>query len=99
MSGVDVTWAPAGAIFVKNGKWKGSFVFVGLKGQTLYRAVIDPNDKRKVIRVEEYMKGAFGRLRDVAESPDGQLYVCVSNRDGRGVPRAEDDRIIKVSIE
>jgi glucose/arabinose dehydrogenase len=99
LSGTDKTWAPAGAIFVKNGKWKGSFVFVGLKGETLYRAVIDPNDASKVLRVEEYMKQTFGRLRDVAEAPDGTLYICVSNRDGRGVPRSQDDRIIKLNVQ
>jgi glucose/arabinose dehydrogenase len=99
LSGTDKTWAPAGAIFVKNGKWKGSFVFVGLRGQTLYRAVIDPTNPRKILRVEEYMKNTYGRLRDVAEAPDGTFYICVSNRDGRGTPKAEDDRIIKMRVE
>jgi aldose sugar dehydrogenase len=98
-SGGAVTWAPAGAIFVKNGKWKGSFLFVGLRGETLYRAVIDPNDKRKIIRVEEYMKQTYGRLRDIAEGPDGKFYICVSNKDGRGTPKASDDRIITLTIE
>jgi aldose sugar dehydrogenase len=98
-SGTDVTWAPAGAIFVKNGKWKGSFLFVSLRGQTLHRAVIDPNDPRKILRVEEYMKNTFGRLRDIYEAPDGTFYICVSNRDGRGVPKEEDDRIIKLTVE
>jgi aldose sugar dehydrogenase len=99
LSGTDVTWAPAGAVFVKKGKWKGSFLFVGLRGETLYRAVIDPANNRKILRVEEYMKGVFGRLRDVAEAPDGKLYICVSNKDGRGKPKAEDDRIITLSVE
>jgi glucose/arabinose dehydrogenase len=99
LSGTDKTWAPAGATFIKNGKWKGSFVFVGLKGETLYRAVIDPANPRKILRVEEYMKQVYGRLRDVAEAPDGTLYICVSNRDGRGKPKAEDDRIIKLTIQ
>jgi glucose/arabinose dehydrogenase len=99
LSGTDKTWAPAGAIFVKNGKWKGSFLFVGLKGETLYRAVIDTNDASKILRIEEYMKQTFGRLRDIAEAPDGTFYICVSNRDGRGVPRAQDDRIIKLTVQ
>ncbi|MGL4629924.1 MAG: PQQ-dependent sugar dehydrogenase [Leadbetterella sp.] len=98
-SGTDKTWAPAGATFIRNGKWRGSFVFVGLRGYSLYRAVIDPNNPRVVLRVEEYLNNTFGRLRDVAEASDGTLYVCVSNRDGRGTPRAEDDKIIKVRIE
>ena len=99
LSGTDVTWAPAGAIFVKKGKWKGSFLFVGLRGETLYRAVIDPQNPRKILRIEEYLKQTYGRLRDVAEAPDGTFYICVSNKDGRGTPKAEDDRIIKLRVE
>jgi glucose/arabinose dehydrogenase len=99
LSGNNTTWAPAGAIFVKNGKWKGSFLFVGLRGETLYRAVIDPANPRKILRLEEYLKQTYGRLRDVAEAPDGTFYICVSNRDGRGTPKAEDDRIIKLNVE
>lgn len=99
LSGNNTTWAPAGAIFVKNGKWKGSFLFVGLRGETLYRAVIDPANPRKILRLEEYLKQTYGRLRDVAEAPDGTFYICVSNRDGRGSPKAEDDRIIKLNVE
>jgi glucose/arabinose dehydrogenase len=99
LSGGDKTWAPAGAVFVKKGKWKGSFLFVGLRGQTLYRAVIDPANPRKILRIEEYLKQTYGRLRDVAEAPDGTFYICVSNKDGRGTPKAEDDRIIKLTIE
>jgi glucose/arabinose dehydrogenase len=99
LSGTDKTWAPAGALFVKIGKWKGSFLFVGLRGETLYRAVIDPNDASKIVRVEEYLKQTYGRLRDIAEAPDGSFYICVSNRDGRGTPRAQDDRIIKLFVE
>lgn len=99
ISGTDKTWAPAGAVFLKKGKWKGSFLFVGLRGETLYRAVIDPADPRKILRIEEYLKQTYGRLRDVAEAPDGTIYICISNRDGRGTPRAQDDRIIKLFIE
>ena len=99
LSGTDFTWAPAGAIFVKNGKWKGSFLFVGLKGQTLYRAVIDPNNPNKITKVEEYLKGVFGRLRDITEAPDGTFYICVTNKDGRGTPKPEDDRIFMLNVE
>ena len=98
-SGSTTTWAPAGCTFVSKGKWKGSFLYAGLKGETLYRIVIDPKDNRKILRTEKFFVNKYGRLRDVAEGPDGSIYVCVSNRDGRGTPKAEDDRILKIKIE
>jgi len=57
----------------------------------------DANDPTKVIAQERLMQGKFGRLRDVVNGPDGSLYLCTSNRDGRNTPVATDDRIIKIS--
>jgi len=38
----------------------------------------------------------YGRIRDVAEGPDGYLYFSTSNRDGRGKPTEDDDRIMRL---
>jgi hypothetical protein len=32
----------------------------------------------------------------VAVGPDGLIYFCTSNRDGRGTPIAADDRIARL---
>jgi glucose/arabinose dehydrogenase len=93
-SGDTVTWAPTGGIFIKNGDWKGSLVFTGLRGQALYRAVFDSADPNRIEKVERYLYRKFGRLRNVAERADGTLYIAVSNQDGRGDPLSADDRII-----
>jgi glucose/arabinose dehydrogenase len=39
--------------------------------------------------------GQYGRLRTVVAAPDGTLWFTTSNRDGRGSPRAGDDRILQ----
>jgi len=38
----------------------------------------------------------YGRIRDVAEGPDGYIYFSTSNRDGRGKPTEDDDRIMRL---
>lgn len=98
-SGDTATWAPTGGVFIAEGEWQGSFVFTGLRGQALYRAVFDSADPSKIQTVERYLHKRFGRLRNVIEGPDGKLYIAVSNQDGRGDPLTEDDRIIMLTQE
>lgn len=88
-SGATTTWAPSGAAFVGN-----SFFFAGLKGATLYEAVIENS---QVVRFKEHLVGEYGRLREVVVGPDGMLYITTSNKDGRGTPASGDDKIIRVN--
>lgn len=85
-SGPNTTWAPAGAAFLGN-----SLFFGGLKGQTLYEYNIQTKELR------EHFRNQFGRIRDVVLAPDKMLYITTSNRDGRGSPTADDDRIIRIN--
>ena len=93
-SGDTTTWAPTGGIFITQGNWEGSFVFTGLRGQALYRAVFNADDPTKIDTIERYLHKTFGRLRNVVEGADGKLYIAVSNQDGRGDPLTIDDRIV-----
>jgi len=97
-SGTSLTWAPGGAAFVSRGPWAGSLVFTGLRGQALYRVVLDPNDPRRVVNFETLFERQFGRLRDVVDGPDGALYILTSNRDRRGSPAPDDDRVIRLTV-
>ena len=87
-SGPTTTWAPAGTAYLN-----GSLFFGGLKGQTLYEAVIQ---KDQVTALREYFTGEFGRIRDVVVGPDNLLYITTSNQDGRGTPGSTDDKIMKI---
>lgn len=88
-SGPDATWAPAGVAFLN-----GSLFFGGLRGESLYEAKI-LNENKVSLRV--YFQQEFGRIRAVALGPDGYIYIATSNTDGRGEPRLNDDKIIKIN--
>ncbi len=88
--------APASGAFYNGDKlpqFKGNFFFGCLRGARIIRVVLDG---RKVVRQEDLLKGNVGRVREVGEGPDGFLYFSTSNRDGRGSPSREDDRIMRL---
>ena len=92
--------APSGASFYTGTAITGfrGNLFVGaLAGQHLLRVRFEPNDPNRVAATERLLAGRFGRIRDVVTGPDGALYLCTSNRDGRNTPVAADDRIVKLS--
>jgi len=84
------TWAPSGMAFRE-----GSLFFAGLRGQTLFQAVIEDG----TVTLKKHLVRDFGRLRDVVAGPDGMLYILTNNRDGRGVPTDEDDQLIRINPE
>ena len=53
-------------------------------------------DGRRVVSEENLLEGKYGRIRDIAEGPDGFIYFSTSNRDGRGKPASDDDRIMRL---
>jgi aldose sugar dehydrogenase len=66
-----------------------------LRGTHLLRLRVDPASRR-IVGQERLLEGQFGRIRDVTSGPDGYLYFCTNNRDGRGSPVTGDDRIARL---
>lgn len=97
----SMTWAPSGAAFyLPAGRQArgadGSIFFAGLRGQGLYEAVLDGT---RVVEVKKHFDKELGRIREVVLGPDGFLYITTSNLDGRGSPKANDDKILRVNPE
>ena len=91
--------APASAAFYNGSQFpllKGNFFFSCLAGRRIIRVVLDGP---KVVRQENLLENSYGRIREVAEGPDGYLYFSTSNRDGRGSPAKDDDRILRLVPE
>ena len=76
--------------------WAGDAFIGALRGQSLLRVTLAAPGSDGVVAFERLYANQFGRIRDVGQGPDGYLYFATSNRDGRGQPAAEDDRILRI---
>jgi len=91
--------APSGAAFYRGTAFptfQNQLFVATLRGQALLRIMLDPSDTHRLLGTERLLEGRFGRLRDVISGPDGYLYLCTSNRDGRNTPVADDDRLLRL---
>ncbi|MFB4263677.1 PQQ-dependent sugar dehydrogenase [Nonomuraea sp. GTA35] len=89
-----VTWttaeaSPSGLAYAND-----TLFAAALRGQRLWAVPLTAGGGAGTPVAE--LQGEYGRLRAVAVGPDGWLWVGTSNRDGRGNPVAQDDRIIRV---
>lgn len=91
-SGADATWAPGGIAVHPESR---TLLLTNLAGQQLLRFTLEQDDPRAVARSETALDG-FGRLRTIVPGPDDCFYVTTSNRDGRGSPAGDDDRLLRL---
>ncbi|HYH35312.1 MAG TPA: PQQ-dependent sugar dehydrogenase [Nocardioides sp.] len=80
--------SPSGLAWTDGHLWLGA-----LQGTRLWRVEVDDGQASDPTA---FFVGEYGRLRTVEVAPDGRLWVTTSNRDGRGDPAPEDDRILVV---
>ncbi|AEI11097.1 PQQ-dependent sugar dehydrogenase [Cellulomonas gilvus] len=73
----------------------------GLRGERLWRLPLlaaGGADADGVGEPHALLTGELGRLRAVAVLGDGDLLVLTNNTDGRGRPRAGDDRLVRLTV-
>jgi aldose sugar dehydrogenase len=88
---VDFTLAPSGMDFLSlQDMAEVSLYVAGLRGNMIRRLDFDSDEA--LVR-EDTLFTDWGRIRLVMQH-EGSLYVLTNNRDGRGNPRAGDDRLI-----
>jgi aldose sugar dehydrogenase len=79
---VPTSIAPSGFAFYEGErfpKWRGNALIGALRGEMLVRLEVD---RDKVLREEQMMSGAIGRIRDVRVGPDGYVYLLTDERRG-----------------
>jgi len=75
--------APAGMVFYTGAmfpEWQGSLFMGALAGQALWRLTVTGN---AVTAREKILDPIGARIRDVAQGPDGALYVITDSASGR----------------
>lgn len=80
--------SPSGMAYAEGSLWVGA-----LRGGRLWRVPVRGD---RLGEPSGFLEGDYGRIRTVVTTPEGDLWVTTSNRDGRGTPADEDDRILEV---
>jgi glucose/arabinose dehydrogenase len=74
--------APSGMVFYTGDEfpsWQGDMLIGALAGEHLHRVSIDNGQIEQEILLEDFGK----RIRDVAQSPAGELYILTDESDGK----------------
>jgi glucose/arabinose dehydrogenase len=86
------TIAPSGLDYYNNDaikRWKNSLLLAVLKDEKLLQLQLNESGTA-IVSEKDFLVHRFGRLRDVAISPAGDVYVCTDNG-------GNNDKIIRIS--
>lgn len=92
----ELTWSPDQASPSGTAIAAGSLWAAALRGERLWQVPLSRGGLAGT--PVAHFTGAYGRLRTVVQAPDGSLWCTTSNRDGRGVPRPGDDKILVIPL-
>lgn len=85
---------PGGIVFYSGDKLKiqSDMIMASMKPENLDRLKI--SDEK--IEYQKSILSGLGRIRDIAEGPDGYLYIITSNTDGKAFPDNSDDKLVRI---
>ncbi|MDF2804090.1 MAG: Quinoprotein glucose dehydrogenase [Anaerocolumna sp.] len=95
ISSGNETWAPSGLAYITQGPWRGQLLIAALRGNKIVAVTLN-EEGTEPETVNYWFDGEYGRLRDVYQGKDGSIYILTNNRDGRGAPQENDDKIIRL---
>ena len=89
----DPSIEPGGILFYSGDKldFESPFIMSSMRAANLYQL-----DFEEGLSSQKSILSGIGRVRDVAEGPDGSLYVITSNTDGKGFPDETDDKLLRI---
>ena len=90
----DPSIEPGGIVIYSGNKlaFENKMIMATLRASNLF--TLDINEEG--IELQKSILSGLGRLRDVNEGPDGNLYVITSNTDGKGFPDRSDDKLLRI---
>ena len=84
---------PGGIIFYSGDKLDidNEMILASQKATNLFKVEISGTD----VNLERILSGV-GRIRDVAQGPDGYVYIITTNTDGKAFPAPNDDKLLRI---
>jgi len=97
----DITWAPSGLLYYNSDKisdWKGKFLVATLRGEHVM--VLDLDLENGVVNsAEEIFQGDYGRIRNLVQGPDGDVFMLTSNGNNDKILQISTFESVPLSIE
>jgi aldose sugar dehydrogenase len=89
----DPSIEPGGILFYSGDKFDFEFPFIlaSMRASNLYQL-----DFEEGLSSQKSILSGIGRVRDVVQDTDGNLYVITSNTDGKGFPDSTDDKLLRI---
>jgi aldose sugar dehydrogenase len=91
--------APSGIVFYTGNQFpqfQNTFLFTALAGKGLFQVVTNNSNPTTYINYQKLAKVDIGRIRDIAQSPEGKLYFVSSNTDNWGKAKEGEDKIYQL---